>query len=60
MDFSDFRIGRNDFLQRLDGMVFGEDPRQGGFSRPVIAQKRMNFAGIDFQIDATQGGELRD
>jgi predicted Zn-dependent protease len=29
--FSDYRLGRDEFLARLDGLVFGEDPRQGYF-----------------------------
>ncbi len=30
-DFSDYRIARDEFLARLDGLVYGEDPRQGYF-----------------------------
>jgi predicted Zn-dependent protease len=40
-DFSDFRLGREAFLQRLDGMVFGEDPRQGYFIEQRFIQPQL-------------------
>ena len=40
-NFSDYRIGRDDFLQRLDGMVFGEDPRQGYFIEQRFIQPEL-------------------
>ena len=43
MDFSDFRTGRDDFLQRLDGMVFGEDPRQGYFIGQRFIQPQLEL-----------------
>jgi predicted Zn-dependent protease len=41
-DFSGYKLGRDEFLRRLDGLVFGEDPRQGyfienRFIQPVLA-----------------------
>ena len=45
-DFSDFRSARNEFLARLDGLVFGEDPRQGYF----IGQR---FIQPDLAIELT-------
>jgi len=43
MNFSDFRTGRDEFLQRLDGMVFGEDPRQGYFIEQRFIQPQLAF-----------------
>ncbi len=40
-DFSDYRLGREDFLQRLEGMVFGEDPRQGYFVEQRFIQPQL-------------------
>lgn len=49
-NFSDFRIGRDEFLQRLDGMVYGEDPRQGYF----IGQR---FIQPQLELELTFPGE---
>ncbi|HEX4934474.1 MAG TPA: M48 family metallopeptidase, partial [Gemmatimonadaceae bacterium] len=37
------RIERNAFLRRLDGMVFGDDPRQGYFSQGSFLHPTLKF-----------------
>jgi predicted Zn-dependent protease len=41
--FSAYEINRDDFLQRLDGMVYGEDPRQGYFIAQRFFQPTLRF-----------------
>jgi predicted Zn-dependent protease len=41
--FSGYEINRDDFLQRLDGMVYGEDPRQGYFIAQRFFQPTLRF-----------------
>lgn len=53
-DFSDYRVGRDDFLRRLEGMVFGEDPRQGYFIGQRFIQPQLDLE-LSFPADwATQ------
>ena len=40
---SGLRVGRNDYLTRLDGMFFGIDPRQGYFKEEVFFHPEMKF-----------------
>jgi predicted Zn-dependent protease len=42
-DFSGHAINRDDFLERLDGMVYGEDPRQGYFIGQRFFQPTLGF-----------------
>ena len=37
------RIERNTFVRRLDGMVFGDDPRQGYFEQGVFLHPTLKF-----------------
>ena len=37
------RIGHEDYLQRIDGLVYGKDPRQGFFKGPVFFHPRLRF-----------------
>jgi len=41
--FAATRVERNSFLRRLDGMVFGEDPRQGFFEQGVFLHPSLKF-----------------
>jgi predicted Zn-dependent protease len=41
--FSGHAINRDDLLQRLDGMVYGEDPRQGYFIAQRFFQPTLRF-----------------
>jgi predicted Zn-dependent protease len=43
VDFKDFRINREGFMRRLDGMVFGSDPRQGYFRDERFFHPDMGF-----------------
>ena len=54
-DFSTYRLGKDDFLRRLDGLVFGEDPRQGYF----IAQRFIQPV-LDFEITFPQGWAVQN
>ena len=40
---SGLRVGRNDYLVRLDGLVFGSDPRQGYFKEEVFFHPELKF-----------------
>jgi predicted Zn-dependent protease len=40
---SDLRTGRDDYLARLDGLVFGENPRHGFFKGPEFLHPDMEF-----------------
>lgn len=40
-------VGRAEFLGRLDGMVYGEDPRQGFFQQNVFLHPELRFR-LDF------------
>jgi len=42
-DLSGAVVGRDEFLQRLDGIVFGEDPRQGFFRDQLFLHPEMAF-----------------
>ncbi len=42
-DFSSYRLGRDEFIQRLDGLVYGEDPRQGYFIEKRFIQPTLSF-----------------
>jgi len=37
------RVDRNDYLSRIDGMVFGDDPRQGFFRDELFLHPSMEF-----------------
>jgi predicted Zn-dependent protease len=43
VDFKDLRIGREGFLRRLDGLVYGADPRQGYFRGQRFFHPEMRF-----------------
>jgi len=49
-DFSDFTLGRDEFLQRLDGLVYGEDPRQGYF-----LEQRFIHPGMSLELTFPTG-----
>ncbi len=40
---SGLRVGRNDYLARLDGMIFGSDPRKGYFKEEVFFHPELKF-----------------
>ncbi len=42
-DFGDRPLGREEYLARLDGMVFGEDPREGYFEGSRFFHPEMKF-----------------
>jgi predicted Zn-dependent protease len=62
------KIGRNAYLRRLDGLVFGEDPRQGyvddglfyhpqlRFQFPVPRNWKVNNTPSQVQMEPKQGG----
>ena len=49
-DFSNARIERDAYLERLDGMVFGDDPREGFFEGNAF-----KHPGLRFRIDFPDG-----
>ncbi len=56
---SGLRAGREDFLKRVDGLVFGENPREGFFEGAVFHHPDLRFridfpAGWQTQNQATQ------
>lgn len=42
-DYSDRKVAADSYMRRLDGMVFGEDPRQGFFRDTLFIQPEMDF-----------------
>ncbi len=42
-DFSGRVVGRDSYLDRLDGMVFGPDPRDGFFEGALFLQPKLRF-----------------
>jgi predicted Zn-dependent protease len=51
-DFSSARVERDSYLERLDGMVFGDDPREGFFEGNAFLHP-----GLRFRIDFPDGWE---
>ncbi len=43
LDFARLRVGRDDFLGEIDGVVFGEDPRQGFFEDSLFLHPELRF-----------------
>ena len=41
--FTGATVGRDTYLRRIDGMVFGEDPRQGYFQQTTFIQPTLRF-----------------
>jgi predicted Zn-dependent protease len=48
------KVGREEFLRLLDGMVFGEDPRHGYFEGPVFYHPALRFRFVFPEGWATQ------
>lgn len=42
-DLTALKVGENDFLARVDGLVYGEDPRQGFFRNGVFLHPALAF-----------------
>jgi len=62
-DLSTLKLGRDDFLRRLDGLVYGEDPRQGYFIDNRFIQPVLDFEitfpagwGVQNSPQAVQAG----
>lgn len=53
-DFGSMKVGGDGFLTRLDGMVYGEDPRLGYFEGPVFLHPDLEFVLTFPQGWATQ------
>ncbi len=51
-DFSQARVERDSYLQRLDGMVFGDDPQEGYFKGRAFMHP-----GLRFRIEFPEGWE---
>ncbi|NJK42790.1 MAG: M48 family metalloprotease [Aquincola sp.] len=41
--FTGAKVGRNEFLRQLDGMVFGDDPRNGYFRQTAFIHPTLKF-----------------
>jgi predicted Zn-dependent protease len=50
IDFGNARIGRDDYLAHLEGMVFGDDPRNGFFEG-----QRFHHPELAFRVDFPEG-----
>jgi predicted Zn-dependent protease len=57
-DFSNAKIERDSYLQRLDGMVFGENPREGYFQGNAFVHPDLRFR-IEFP-DGWETANQRD
>jgi predicted Zn-dependent protease len=56
VDYSTLVTNRDQFRQRLDGIVYGDDPRQGYFDGPTFYQPELRFQIVFPQGWATQNG----
>ncbi len=54
-DFSNSLVRRDEYLRRIDGIVFGEDPRQGFFE-----ESRFFHPEMAFRIDFPDGWKLQN
>lgn len=54
-DLSKTKLNRDPFLSRIDGLVFGENPRHGYFEGP-----RFNHPDLAFRIDFPQGWKTQN
>jgi predicted Zn-dependent protease len=66
----DLKVGRNAYLSHIDGLVFGEDPRQGfvddgvfyhpqlRFQFPVPRDWKVNNTPSQVQMESEQGGAI--
>ena len=50
LDLNDPKVGRNSYLQMIDGLVYGEDPRQG-----FVENNTFNHPELKFVFDVPQG-----
>ena len=48
-DYSGFKSGRDEYLRRLDGLIYGANPREGFFEGSLFRHPEMAFA-IDFPV----------
>ena len=55
VDLSKAKLNRDAYVRHLDGMVFGEDPRQGYFD-----QQRFNHPDLAFRIDFPAGWKTQN
>ena len=55
IDLSKNKLNRDQFVRNLDGMVFGENPRQGYFD-----QQRFNHPDLAFRIDFPAGWKTQN
>lgn len=46
-DYSNLTVGRNGFLDHLDGMVYGQDPRQGYFEGGRFLHPTLRFQFVE-------------
>ena len=54
-DLTKMRINRDPFVRRIDGVVFGDDPRQGFFEG-----QRFNHPDLAFRIDFPTGWKTQN
>ncbi len=52
---SDFAINRDEFLRRIDGMIFGDNPDQG-----IVRGSTFLHPPLRFRVDYPQGWEIRN
>jgi predicted Zn-dependent protease len=54
-DFTGWTVDREEFLERIDGIAFGDDPRQGYFK-----ENRFVHPDMRFRIDFPEGWKLQN
>ena len=55
IDFSKLKVNRNEYLAAIDGMVYGEDPRQGFFQDTKFLHPELKF-----QVTFPQGWKTQN
>lgn len=52
---TDFRVNRDDYLRRIDGMIFGDSPEQG-----IVRGSAFLHAPLRFRVDYPQGWAIQN
>lgn len=55
LNLNDPKIGRNTYLQMIDGLIYGEDPRQG-----FVENGAFNHPELKFTFDVPQGWQTQN
>ncbi len=55
LKYGDLKVGESEYLKRIDGLVVGENPRQG-----VALRGKFYHPDLDFQFDVPEGWRVKN